>query len=82
MGYVGGAPAQMLLFLGMLGVPVLGYSGTSSYLRRRFPRRTDNATLAARVTKISTEAEDIKSFELVGTNGKSLPASRQARTSA
>ena len=38
MGYIGGALGQMLLFLGVLGIPVLGYTGIASYLRGRRAR--------------------------------------------
>jgi uncharacterized iron-regulated membrane protein len=36
-GRVGGLPVQLLLFAGILGVPVLAYTGVHSYLRRKFP---------------------------------------------
>ena len=39
MGYIGGPLGQVLLFLGVLGVPVLGYTGITSYLRGRRARR-------------------------------------------
>jgi vanillate O-demethylase ferredoxin subunit len=35
MGYIGGIAGQVALFLGVLAVPVLGYTGIRSYLRRR-----------------------------------------------
>jgi uncharacterized iron-regulated membrane protein len=34
-GRAGGWPVDVLLFLGMLGVPVMGYTGIESWLRRR-----------------------------------------------
>lgn len=37
-GQVGGLIGQLLLFLGAAAVPVLAYTGASSYLRRRFHR--------------------------------------------
>jgi uncharacterized iron-regulated membrane protein len=37
MGYIGGLPGQVMLFLSVLAVPVLGYTGIRSYLRRRVP---------------------------------------------
>ena len=36
MGYIGGVFGQLALFLGVLGVPVLGYTGIRTYLRKRF----------------------------------------------
>ena len=36
-GQVGGLPVQLLLFAGILGVPVLAYTGIRSYLRGKFP---------------------------------------------
>jgi vanillate O-demethylase ferredoxin subunit len=35
MGYIGGLFGQMLLFAGILAVPVLGYTGIRAWLRRR-----------------------------------------------
>lgn len=35
MGYLGGMGGQLLLLLGVLGVPVLAYTGISSYVRKR-----------------------------------------------
>jgi vanillate O-demethylase ferredoxin subunit len=35
MGYIGGVFGQVLLFAGVLAVPVLGYTGIHAYLRRR-----------------------------------------------
>jgi vanillate O-demethylase ferredoxin subunit len=37
MGYIGGVAGQVVLFLGVLAVPVLGYTGIRSWLRRRAP---------------------------------------------
>ncbi len=73
MGYIGGVAGQMLLFLGILGVPVLGYSGVSSYLRRTFPARATSPALKVRVSRIQTEAEEVKSLELVSASGRPLP---------
>ncbi|MDB5451292.1 MAG: hypothetical protein JWQ52_2420 [Phenylobacterium sp.] len=51
-GQVGGLVGQLLLFLGAASIPVLAYTGFSSYLRRRFrkpkARRTPAATAPAR----------------------------------
>jgi vanillate O-demethylase ferredoxin subunit len=38
-GQIGGLPTQLLLLVGMLGIPVLGYTGIESYLRKRIGRR-------------------------------------------
>jgi uncharacterized iron-regulated membrane protein len=35
MGYIGGVPGQLVLFAGVLAVPVLGYTGIHAWLRRR-----------------------------------------------
>lgn len=35
MGYIGGLAGRIALFLGVMAVPVLGYTGIRSYLRRR-----------------------------------------------
>jgi uncharacterized iron-regulated membrane protein len=43
-GHVGGLLGQMLLLVGMLGVPVLGYTGIESYLRKSARRRNRLAT--------------------------------------
>ncbi|MDB5442589.1 MAG: hypothetical protein JWP73_965 [Phenylobacterium sp.] len=84
-GEVGGIVGQVLLFLGALSVPVLAYTGVSSYLRRRFARRTPAPPIAAdgappgqptgrrvRVARITTEAPGVKSFELVSADGRPL----------
>ena len=39
MGHIGGALGQAVLFLGVLGVPLLAYTGIRSYLRGRVGRR-------------------------------------------
>jgi ferredoxin-NADP reductase len=72
-GEVGGVFGQLLQFLGVLGVPILGYTGLSSYLRRKFPRRVDAPKLKVRVKTANLEAEDVKAFELVSANGATLP---------
>jgi ferredoxin-NADP reductase len=73
-GQIGGVFVQLLFFLGMLGVPVLAYTGFSSYLRRRFETATQPAPLKLRVESIRYETEEIKSFRLVAANGRTLPA--------
>lgn len=40
MGYIGGIFGQLLLFVGVLAIPVLGYTGIRAWLRRRMPRGT------------------------------------------
>jgi uncharacterized iron-regulated membrane protein len=42
-GRAGGLPVEVILFLGMLGVPVMAYTGVESYLRRRSRRRAETA---------------------------------------
>lgn len=74
MGYVGGLFGQILLFAGILGVPVLGYTGVSSYLRRRFAEAEDKTPgHKVRVNRIRPESAEIKSFELVSANKAPLP---------
>ena len=73
MGAVGGVTVQLLFLLGMLGVPVLAYTGFSSYLRRRFQTRKEEAPLTVRVAAIQVETEEIKSFRLAPLGGKALP---------
>jgi ferredoxin-NADP reductase len=73
-GNVGGLPVQLLLFAGILGVPVLGYTGIRSYLRRRFPAPEGAAGPRVRVKRISVETPEIKVFELESANGEALPA--------
>ncbi len=73
-GAVGGALVQFAFLLGMLGVPVLAYTGFSSYLRRRFQTRKEEAPLAVRVAAMQMETEEIKSFRLAPVNGKPLPS--------
>lgn len=48
-GEVGGIFGQLLLFAGAASVPVLAYSGLSSYLQRRFARRPVRRTAEPRV---------------------------------
>ncbi len=72
-GEVGGLFGQLLQFLGVLALPVLGYTGLSSYLRRRAPARVDTPKLKVRVKRVQAVADDIKSFELVSANGR-LPS--------
>ena len=72
-GAVGGPLVQFLFFLGMLGVPVLAYTGFSSYLRRRFQSADQLAPIKVRVASILEETEEIRSFRLVSANGKALP---------
>ena len=73
-GNVGGLPVQLLLFAGILGVPVLAYTGIRSYLRRKFIAREDVRGLQARVKTISSETSEIKVFELYSANRVPLPA--------
>jgi vanillate O-demethylase ferredoxin subunit len=71
---VGGVPVQLLLFAGILGVPVLAFTGTRGYLRRKYSAPEGMAGLRVRVKRISSETEEIKVFELEGANGTALPA--------
>jgi ferredoxin-NADP reductase len=72
-GDVGGLPMQIILFAGILGVPVLGYTGIRSYLRRKIPREDAANGLKARVARITQETPETKIFELEGVAGVPLP---------
>ena len=78
MGMVGGdttsALTPIVLIFGALGVPVLAYTGTSSYLRRRFRRATETARLSVQVVAKRIEASGICTFELADPMGKPLPS--------
>jgi vanillate O-demethylase ferredoxin subunit len=76
-GHFGGVPVQVLMLLGMVGVPIMGYTGIESFVRKTFRRpRISQAPSAIRVriAGIREEADDIRSFELVSANGAPLPA--------
>jgi vanillate O-demethylase ferredoxin subunit len=70
--------AQLLLqFMAALAVPVLlvlGWNAIRSRLHGRHPVGTPAASLTVRVRRIVDESADIKSFELVRTDGSALPA--------
>ena len=70
-GQVGGAAGQALLLAGVLMVPLLAYTGAASFLRRR--RVAAERPIPVRVHRIVTEAQDVKSFELVSATGEPLP---------
>lgn len=46
MGLVGGVTVQILLFLGALSVPILAYTGTLSYLKRRASTEVRSAPIS------------------------------------
>lgn len=75
MGYVGGLPGQVLLFLAMLAVPVLGWTGVAGYLRRRRQRAPAPARglMRVRVAGKHAETAEISTFELVPTGTEPLP---------
>jgi ferredoxin-NADP reductase len=70
-GQVGGAAGQALLLAGVLAVPLLAYTGIASFLRRR--RIAPAHRIPVRVNRIVTEAQDVKSFELVSATSEPLP---------
>jgi ferredoxin-NADP reductase/uncharacterized iron-regulated membrane protein len=73
-GQVGGLAMQIVLFVGILGVPVLGYTGVRSYLRRKLPTAaTIGTTLKVRVARVTNETPEVKVFELEGIDGAALP---------
>lgn len=65
---------QVLQFLGVLGIPVLAWTGVSSFVRGRRPVRAEAGALRVRVRRIHEETGDIRSFELVDVRGEPLPA--------
>src|SRR5439155_3486590 len=71
-GAVGGPIVQVLFLLGMLGVPVLAYTGFASYLSRRAQAAAQPEPALARVMAIRDETEEIKSFRLARADGKAL----------
>jgi ferredoxin-NADP reductase len=72
-GAVGGPLVQLIFLLGMLGVPVLAYTGISSYLTRRVREPAQPSPMQVRVLSIRDETEEIKSFRLAPLAGKALP---------
>jgi ferredoxin-NADP reductase len=76
-GHFGGVFVQVLMLLGMIAVPVMGYTGIESFVRKTFrrPRRSQApSALRVRIAAIREEAEGIRSFELVSADGAPLPA--------
>ena len=60
-GRVGGWWMQVLLFLGAISVPLLAYTGTASFLKRKFGRSAGKATVPVRAmvtakAKLATQA--------------------------
>ncbi len=72
-GLIGGMAVKWLMLFGLLGVPVLGYTGISSFLRRTL-RRIPAGRLSVRVAARTQETADIVRFELVAADGGLLPA--------
>jgi ferredoxin-NADP reductase len=72
-GNIGGLPVQLLLFAGILGIPILGYTGIRSYLRRKFPAPEDAAGPRVRVKRITIETPETRVFELEAAGGETLP---------
>jgi ferredoxin-NADP reductase len=71
-GWVGGVLGQLLLMLGALAVPVLAWTGTASYLRRRRPPAAP-ALRDVVIARKTIEATDITSFHLAAMDGRPLP---------
>ena len=71
-GLVGGLAYQLFLLLGVLGVPVMAYTGFSTYLRRKL-RQPAKATMPLRLVGKCMEAEGICSFEFEDPKGRALP---------
>jgi ferredoxin-NADP reductase/uncharacterized iron-regulated membrane protein len=78
MGLVGGKTANLLfpivLMFGALGVPFLAYTGTASYVRRKFRSKPESARLSVRVVSKRIDAVDICTFELADPLGNRLPS--------
>lgn len=72
-GWIGGMFGQLLLMLGALSVPVLAWTGTASYLRRR-RAAAGPALRTVKVVRKCSEAQDIASFLLAPADGRPLPA--------
>jgi vanillate O-demethylase ferredoxin subunit len=71
-GSIGGPIVQVLFLLGVLGVPVLAYTGIASWLKRRALEASQPMPTAVRVLSIRQETEEIKSFRLARVDGKAL----------
>lgn len=71
-GLVWGLPYQLLLLVASLAMPLLAYSGFSTYLRRKL-RKPARTHVVLRLLGKRTEAPDICSFELAARDGKPLP---------
>jgi ferredoxin-NADP reductase len=67
-GWAGGWPVQLLLTAAALCVPVLAWTGVTSWLRRRRQR-----PLMLRVAARTSEGLDACAFELVHPTGRALP---------
>lgn len=72
-GRLGGPLFQLLQMVGALSVPLLAYTGISTYVRRR-KRARASGRLNVRVAKKCTEAQGICTFELVDPKGRALPS--------
>lgn len=75
-GHAGGPFVQVLMLLGMIAVPIMGYTGIESFVRkklRRPGRARTPATVRVRVANIRDEADDIRSIALVSADGAPLP---------
>ncbi|RQZ10224.1 flavodoxin reductase [Burkholderia sp. Bp9031] len=73
-GQYGGVLAQLLLLLGALTVPVLGYTGIRNFVRRTRGPVPSDARLEVRVAAKTVEADGVCAFELVGQKGEKLPS--------
>jgi len=73
-GELGGLLGQWLLLLGAAGTPVLAVTGIHSYLRRRWGLVPAVGEIAVRVAAIRELAPDLKTYDLVRSDGKPLPA--------
>jgi ferredoxin-NADP reductase len=72
-GEIGGLFGPLLLALGALSIPLLAYTGASSYLRRKFRASAGSARVTVQVVSKTAEATDICTFELADPLGSALP---------
>jgi ferredoxin-NADP reductase len=72
-GRIGSLLAPIVLLFGALSIPVLAYTGASSYVRRKFRSAPESPRLTTQVVAKRVEATDICTFELADPLGNPLP---------
>jgi vanillate O-demethylase ferredoxin subunit len=71
-GQIGGWPGALLLLIGALMVPVLAYTGISSYLRRK-TRTVNVGRIPVRVRRKINQTGEVCTLELLAAHGAALP---------